>query len=341
MKRKLLLLAFLGIFSKDIYSQGCCSGGNGCPIAGGTSQGVLVKNQLELGAHYQYFSSNRFYAGDRDTAKLFDNLNTNYLYFRMAYGLSKNLTMSVESGYYINKTQIGLDNSDTVASKGIADLVLFPRYMIYSKTKGENRTEATIGLGLKIPIGTYNDSIIAYTNPVTFKNTYATAPPAVQPTNGSHDFIFYGFFYKGFKGLRLFLNSIYIKKGYNPLGQKFGNYASVSLFVGKTFFKHLGTTVQFKSEWIGKIKSAPKVKLLSYYNIDKEATGGRSIFISPQIGYNYKSFTIFLLSDIPIYQYLNKAQVGSQYQATLGLSYRFLVKKTTEGRIGLLKSNNL
>ncbi|OFX20625.1 MAG: hypothetical protein A2033_01245 [Bacteroidetes bacterium GWA2_31_9] len=327
---KIIGLFFLSIFSNNIFSQGCCSGGNGCPIAGGTSQGVLALHQLELGANYQYFNSSKFFAEDRDTANLFDNLNSNYLYFRMAYGVSKNLTMSVESGYFLNKTQIGLDNSDTIESGGIADMIIFPRYMIYSKTKGENRTEATIGLGLKIPLGTYNDSIVAYTNPITYMNTYATAPPAVQPTNGSHDFIFYGFFFKGFKGWKLFLNTIYIKKGWNPLGEKFGNYSSVSLFVGKTFFKHLGTTIQFKSEWIGKIQSAPKVKLLSYYNIDKEATGGRSVFVSPQISYNIKSFTVFLLSEIPIYQYLNKAQIGVQYQATLGLSYKFLVKKLTE-----------
>lgn len=328
--RIFLLCLFIILASQNTYSQGCCSGGSGCPIAGGTSQGVLSEKQLELNVNYQYLNSSKFYAQDKDTARLFDNLNSNYLYFRTAFGVTKNLTMSVESGYFINKTQIGLEKSDTIESGGIADIILFPRYMLYSKTKGTNRTEATLGLGLKIPIGTYNDSLVAYTNPKTGKKTYITSPPAVQPTNGSQDYIFYGFFLKSFKNFRMFLNTIYVKKGWNPLGIKFGNYASISLFAGKTFFEHFGATIQIKGEWIGKIQSAPKVKLLSYYNIDKDATGGKTVFITPQISYNYKSFTIYCLSEIPIYQYLNKAQVGSQYQATLGVSYRFFVKKVTE-----------
>ncbi|OFX43778.1 MAG: hypothetical protein A2046_05160 [Bacteroidetes bacterium GWA2_30_7] len=321
-----LLSLFIFLVSENIYSQGCCSGGNGCPIAGGTSQGVLSEKQLELNANYQYFNSSKFFAQDRDTARLFDNLNTNYLYFRTAYGVTKNLTMSVEAGYFINKTQIGLEKRDTIESGGIADIILFPRYMLYSKTKGTNRTEITLGLGLKIPIGTYNDSLVAYTNPRSGEKKYITSPPVVQPTNGSQDFIFYGFFLKSFKNFRMFLNTIYVKKGWNPLGLKFGNYANVSLFAGKTFFEHLGATIQIKGEWIGKIQSAPKVKLASYY-IDKDATGGKSVFIIPQISYNYKSVTIYCLSEIPIYQYLNKAQIGSQYQVTFGVSYRFFIKK--------------
>src|SRR3972149_3155475 len=107
------------LFSKTIHAQGCCSGGSGSPIAGGTSQGVLDERQMELNTNFQSISTNKFFARDKDTVALFDNFNSNYSYFRIAYGITKNFTMSVETGYFINKTQIGLHKIDTISSKGI------------------------------------------------------------------------------------------------------------------------------------------------------------------------------------------------------------------------------
>jgi len=194
---KLVASVFLVVvFSIKIYSQGCCSGGSGSPIAGGDSQGVLQDRQMEISANYQYLSSNKFKVGDRDTAHLFDNLHSNYLYARLAYGVTKDLTISIESGYFLNKTQIGLNKSDTVKSAGFGDLIIFPRYDILNKTTESTRTEITLGLGYKIPIGKYNDSNVVYTNPYTQQKYYTTSPPTVQPTNGSQDFIFYGFVFR-------------------------------------------------------------------------------------------------------------------------------------------------
>jgi hypothetical protein len=334
-----LLAAFVLIisFSAEIRSQGCCSGGSGSPIAGGASQGVLQDRQMEIAANYQYVSTNRFYVKDRDTASLFDDLNSNYLYFRLAYGLTKNLTMSVESGYFINKSQIALEQKDTVSSSGIADLILFPRYDLYNRTTETRRTEVTVGLGLKIPLGMYDDSTVVYTNPVTGKKYYTTSPPTVQPTNGSNDFIFYGFLYRGYpeKDFRIFSNMLYIRKGWNPLGQKFGDYASVGLFAGQTFFKKLGVTFQIKGEWTAKMKYDKNVDMLALYNIDVLSTGSKKISLVPQLSFSHENFTIYALNEFPVYQYLNGTQVGSHYQATVGVTYRFYTYrsklKTGEG----------
>lgn len=317
------------LFSKTIYSQGCCSGGSGSPIAGGTSQGVLSERQMELNTNFQYISTSKFYAKDKDTTPLFDNLNSNYLYFRVAYGVTKNLTMSVESGYFINKTQNELagKNPKKYQSKGIADLILFPRYTIYAKNTETKRTEITLGLGFKIPLGKYDDSTYTTTNPFTGHKNYITSPPAVQVTNGSHDFIFYGFVYRGYpeKKFRIFMNALYVKKGWNPLGEKFGDYASIGLFAGQTFFGKLGVTIQMKGEWMGKMQAVKNSD--AFYNVDILSTGGRKILFVPQISYSIKKFTIFALSEFPLYQYVNRAQVGSQYLITTGITYRFMIKK--------------
>lgn len=327
---RILFISFLLFSFQQSFSQGCCSGGSGSPIAGGASQGVLQDRQVEIAANYQHINTNRFYVEDRDTASLFDNFNSNYLYLRLAYGLTKNLTMSVESGYFINKTQVGLKKTDTVTSSGIGDLILFPRYDLLNRSTEKTRTEITIGMGLKIPLGKYDDSTVVYISPTTGKKYYTTSPPIVQPTNGSNDFIFYGFLYKGYpeKKFRMFSNLIYIRKGWNPLGQKFGDYASIGLCAGQTFFKKLGVTLQVKGEWVGKMKYDKNVDMLALYNIDVTSTGGKKIFIVPQLSFTYKDFIIYALNEFPVYQYLNGTQVGSHFQGTVGISYRFFAYKS-------------
>lgn len=323
MRFRIEILIALFFISIKIYSQGCCSGGSGSPIAGGASQGVLQDRQMEIGLNYQYYNTDKFKSGDKDTISTIKSFNSNYLYLRVAYGLTKNLTMSVESGYFLNKTQ-----DDTIKSSGIADLILFPRYDVLNRTTETRRTELTLGLGLKIPLGKYDDSTYTYTD-YRGKKHYTTSPPTVQPTNGSNDFIFYGFFFRGYplKNFRLFANALYIHKGYNPLGQKFGDYASVGLFAGKTFFQKLGVTLQLKGEWIDKMKYDKNVDMTAIYNIDPLSTGGRKVLFVPQVSFTQKNFTIYALTEIPLYQYVNRTQVVSKYQATVGISYRFFTYK--------------
>ena len=324
MQKVLWISIFVVLTSHTVFSQGCCSGGSGSPIAGGTSQGVLNNRQLELSANFQGFSSEKFYSGDKDTVKLFDNLNSNYIYTRVAYGVSKDFTMSVESGYFINKTLVGLNNSDNIKSSGLADLVIFPRYEIYHRKTDSVNTEFTVGLGYKIPIGSHNDSTVVYTD-ASGKQYYTTSPPTVQPTNGSQDLIFYTFFFRSYpkKNIRFFANGLYIKKGWNSLGQKFGDYISIGIFAGTTVLKRIGVTIQVKGEMIDKMQFDKNIDMLALYNIDVKSTGGRKVSLVPQLNYTYKNLTLFALTDFPIYQYLNGTQVGAQYQFTAGLSYRF------------------
>jgi hypothetical protein len=332
MTQRLLITLIFCSFSKLFFSQGCCSGGSDSPLAGGTSQGVLKENQFETAVNYQFMSSNRFYAKDRDTVPMFDRLSSNYAYFRFAYGVSSKLTLSIESGYYMNRKMVGLEKKDTIQTSGIADLIIFPRYQVYYHCSETKKTEFTIGLGYKIPLGSHADSSVFYKDPLTNKQYYQTAPPSVQLTNGANDFIFYSFLFNNYlkKNVRVFANSIYVHKGWNSLGQKFGDYGSLSVFVSKTFFRRWGMTAQIKGEWVGKMRTDKLIDMIAYYNVYPASTGNRKVLFAPQVSYSYKDVTIYALSEIPIYQYFNGSQVGSQYQFTTGISYKFNVKKSTE-----------
>lgn len=323
---KNFILIFISFcVSQFVEAQGCCSGGSASPVAGGTSQGVLNEKQFEFAINHQWMSSSVFYAKDKDTMPMFKNLSSEMLYSRFAYGLTPKLTISLESGYFIKKQIIEFDNKEPKRTSGFSDLIIFPRYQVYYGCSEKKKTEFTIGLGYKMPIGSHNDSSVIYADPETFQKYYQVSPPTIQLSNGSNDFIFYSFFFNNYlkHNFRIFANSIYVRKGWNSLGQKFGDYASVSLFIGKTFFKRIGITTQIKGEWVGKMQTDELVDMIAFYNVYPESTGLRSVFIVPQVSFSYKSLTCFILSEIPIYQYVNGSQVGSQYQITSGISYKF------------------
>jgi hypothetical protein len=242
--------------------------------------------------------------------------------------------MSVEGGYFFKKEETGLNENPatTYNSSGFSDLILFPRYDVINRTTEKVRTEVTVGLGYKIPIGSYNDSV-GNVEPFSGNTYYITKPQNVQLSSGGQDIIFYMFLFKGFteKNFRIYANGLYILKGWNPNGEKLGDFASVSLNAGKSFLKNFGVSLQARYEWVDKMKMNEYTYLYgkptTYY---PEATGYKKVFITPQLSFSKGKFTFYGLYDFPVYQYLNTSeyytQAGSQFQATLGVSYRFFVK---------------
>ena len=325
---RLFILIILLTFSySSLIAQGCCSGASGNPIAGGASTGVLLKNQIELSVNYQYNFSDNFYSGSNDTIgpSSFKNLKSNYLFLRTDYGLSKSVTLSIAGGYFIDKTKGGSKNSNT---KGISDIIIFPRYNIYNKDLPFTRSEITIGLGMKIPIGSHTDTIAATT---AFDGTvlkWDVKPPISQLSSGANDLILYSFFLREYKlkKIRVFANILHISKGYNSFGSKIGNYTSLAVYLGKTFNNKITSTIQFKREFIKQMIVGETEVSYGRATLE-ESSGSKKTFVIPQISYSLKSLSIFATYELPIYQYLNGSQIGSKNQFTVGLNYRFLSKK--------------
>lgn len=320
----------------------CCAGGSGCAVAGGTSQGVLSEKQVELNTNFQFISANKFYKKDiPDTNRTFDGFSSQYEYFRFAYGISKNLTMSVESGYFLNKKETGLngDPVSTYESKGFADLIIFPRLDIFNHVTLKTKSEITLGMGYKIPLGSYNDST-GNVEPFSGTTYYVTEPLSVQLSSGAQDIIFYSFLFHSWSktNFRVFASGLYVKKGWNPNGEKLGDFASVALFAGKSFFNHFGITLQARYEWVDRMKINESVLLFGKpSNYFPEGTGYKKIFVSPQVSYTQGNISIYMSSDFPVYQYLNTSdfytQVGSRYQTTIGVSYKFSIASSPIKRI--------
>jgi hypothetical protein len=327
------LTVILALQAPQAISQGCCSGGGSSPIALGEAIGVLKKNQIDLSANFQYYQSNKFLSGTQHTLSMFDNFITEYLFLNIDYGLTDNLTMSISSGYYLNKKLFELNGHDTLNSSGIADLIILPKYSIWNKYEDQIKSEITLGLGIKLPLGSYSDSTDVFTNPVSNEVYYAILPPSLQTTNGSIDFMFTSFLYRNSerRKVKFFASTMYIKKGWNSLGEKFGDYLSLGLFASRELTPSLSGSIQLKGEKIYSVQAADNTDLLALYNIDISQTGSTKIYLVPLISINRRSvkkrFSFFISAEIPLYQNIVGIQLGSQTSVTTGLSYRFLAKE--------------
>ena len=62
----------------------------------------------------------------------------------------------------------------------------------------------------------------------------------------------------------------------------------------------------------------------------QKTTGSKKLFFVPQISYSQNGITVFVTSEIPLYQYLNGTQVDSQSQFTISMNYCFLTKESED-----------
>ena len=317
------------------YAKGqCCAGGSGCTIAGSASQGVFQNGQLELSSNFQFIHTNSFYKENKSASyaeRTFDGFKSTYQYFKVGYGISDRFTLSLETGYYLDKEETGLDGNPltTYSSRGFGDLLIFPKYSLFNSQALNHHDEITVGVGFKLPLGSYNDST-GNIEPFSGQIFYVTNPTAVQLSSGAQDLVFHALFSRRLNNQQLTLSAstFYIVKGYNPNGEKQGNYTSLAFFINKTFFNSLGIGLQARYEKVQRMQINESVLLFgrpsNYY---PEATGYKKVFLAPQVSYIIGSFSFYASYDIPIYQYLNTSpyytQAASDFQANVGVAYRF------------------
>ena len=319
MKRIYLMVMLMQVYTFSVFAQ-CCSPGS--PVGGTSVLGVLDKGTLQVFLNYKYGYSDTYFEGDRPTEENFiDNGNYNYLGSVVAYGLLKRLTVQLDLGYMFNKTQNYVPGITprTLIGRGLTDVNFSARFNAYRNLLSD--WEVTTGLGIKIPVGNYEQ---------TYKG--AIVPQDLQPTTGSFDFIHTLFLYKGFikKHVRLFLiNRIEIKRQ-NRAFYKFGNLYATSFFTSYSVGVHWLFLMQLRTE-IRARDTRPKTGTgLPAPKDDREKiipTGSQKLFVIPQVTYILKSWTFSTLVDIPAYQYYNDKQLASTVAVSVSVSKKFNLKR--------------
>ena len=193
--------------------------------------------------------------------------------------------------------------------------------MIANKDMPFNRTEITLGVGVKAPLGTHKDSSLI----IPSINYWEINPPITQLSSGAYDLLLYSFFLREFKlqKIKIFSSILHINKGFNSLDQKMGNYSSFAIYISKILDNNIGSALQIKAEEIKKMDAGNV-----WNSEDLEASSGSNkIFLIPQLSYSLNNFSFFGSYEIPLYQNINGTQIGSKEKITFGFSYRFLTKK--------------
>jgi hypothetical protein len=308
LKKILAFLISIISFNQTFYAQ-CCGGCS--PIGGNTNQGTLPKYTLQVNTYYKHGYSEGYMQSDHNSNfKFVQNANNSFVGLQLGYGISKRLTVVVDGGYYLNRTQ----NFDIQSYKfslngfGGSSVTLSGKYNIIKDTARD--IEFTMGVGLKLPWSK---------NPQIIDGVELTED--VQPSNGAYGLVISTFLFKDFdkSGLRMFLLNTAAINGKSIRDYKEGNTYITSFFVSKTFLKN----------WSGILQVRNEVRDFAYRDdIKVTSSGGYRFLIVPQLNYSIKKkYNISALYEMPIYQNYYGIQLKDMYAFSINLNIRLGLSK--------------
>jgi hypothetical protein len=125
----------------------------------------------------------------------------------------------------------------------------------------------------------------------------------------------------GWNSFALYEMSRTIEQGY--LIYHYGDYFQFAIAGLYSINKNFSLTANTKLEWRAKDKREKGIKI--------ESTGSRVIFFNPQLMYSFKSkWAIILMSDIPVYKYVNGYQLTNSFSFQIGLRRNLSFCKSKE-----------
>lgn len=315
--RILLLLIALQSIVSNLYSQCFTSPGN--PIGGNLNLGVVKENSLRITSFYKHSRSSRYFYGDepytKEAGKTFEKALFNYVGGFVAYGVTKNLTLETEWGYFLDKVRFF--STEEEIGNGFSNALITGKYRVFSNP--HKRVEATLGFGGKVPLR----------HEAQIKEGVELAPEA-QSSGGAYGMV--GQLYLineiPFQALRFFLIAQYehnfpsLPEFFKYKKYKFGNSLKTSFFVSKHLHmppslewlsQNWTAILQIRNEIKGKNQTMKKdVEEPEWEDVPN--SGSVTFFACPQLNYTLNKIWNFSLTvDIPVYQNYNKKQMAVDY----------------------------
>jgi len=297
----ILLYIILFIFGFKAFSQCFATAGN--PVGGTENIGTLDKNLLRTQISYRNnYSSKYFYYDDRyfGNKRILNEALYNYMDLMAAYGITEKITFEAQAGYFINKTQRYNISDYQLRGNGLSNINLNFKPRLYFNT--EKRIEITVMLGLNLPLRREYQIV-----------NNVVLPIDLQSSSLSNGLIFQGFFVKenSFKAWRIFYIPRFEMYFENKYNFKFGNSFHNSFYYSRHFiFKKIKI-----KDWTTILQLKNIIKNRNYkYGERVNASGNNLLFIVPQINASISdTWNISGLIEIPIYQYYNEIQLGTNY----------------------------
>ena len=250
--------------------------------------------------------------------------NYNFTGLAFGYGITKRLTVEIDFGYFINKTQIYLDNNIFNGMKtkgyGFSNGGVNLKYGIF--VKPAKQIELTAGAGFRYPFTT---------NPQMVDGVQLNRD--IQPSTnafGANGMLFFNFGIPSIT-LRLFTINRYEYNFHDKVDYKYGNILLNSIFISKKIMKYFFGILQVRNEF----------KTTDIYKGKPEVnTGYDIVFLSPQLSYSVAGkWNVTLLCDIPVYKSYNGRQLTPKYAVALSLSRDINLGKKQPGvKPGIIKN---
>ncbi len=308
----LLSITVLAIFSVNASGQ-CCSAGN--PLgSNGINDGLPLKEWQFL-TSYKYSLSKQYYHKDHQVeVPVVEKSYYDYQSLSIAYGLFKWMNVSAEIGYFYNKTQILEPGQATgeIQAHGLGDLAVNLRFLPVKSLR--KTSQFILSGGVRIPVGAFDEQIEGVTVPVS-----------LQPSSGALKMNTSIFYSARTASRKIFVNSFALYEYSNTIEKgyfiyKYGDFFQLSSGVQYDLNKYFSFLLNMKYEFRGKDQRENDEIV--------ESSGSHLVLINPQITYNFKrGWSILLLSDLPVYKYVNGEQLTNSYAVQLSLYKRINFKK--------------
>jgi len=304
-RKYIVILIFLSIIPLYAVSQ-CLSSAN--PVGGTANLLVLEKKTFRTLLFHKYGQGTQYYENNNPSVfNLISKAYYNYLFAGFGYGLTNRFTIELETGYYLNKTQVyNLTPSYKLTGKGFSNVIISGKYNLFYNS--QKRIYFSVSPGIKIPC---SRKLKIYNN--------VELPIEVQPTVGAYGYVLNLSFVKenSGKGMRYFATNRIEISNPNKNEYKLGTAIFTSIYISK----HLMFS-WVKRDWTAILQIRNEIRIPDKITgIQKESSGSNLFFLVPQINHviNEKWYLSSMI-DIPVYQYFKGTQLAAGIGITTSLS---------------------
>ncbi len=282
----------------------CCAAGN--PVCDDGTPGSSGKNLLEISLLYQYSFSDVYYEGNNiSDYEYIDNSHYNFLSLNIKYGITKRLKALADIGYYIDKAQSFTFGHFERNGYGLGDGSLGLQYSLLNSSN--NLFNIYPSFRMVFPIGQFDQ-----------KDGVVVLPIDIQPSSGSFKYNMGITFSRRFKNSKFALfssNTLEISQRINTerTNYKYGNLYNFSI---SGSYKH---NTNFSGRMI--VRYMLRERASDYKNEKINATGGKVLYVTPQISYTFfDNWNTSVSWEQPVYKYMNGIQLTNKWAILVKVS---------------------